>query len=161
VERGTVYQEDYFCGGFQCPNQDGEWREGQRYVCGKVNTNPNNGVTSFDNFFYALLVVFQSVTLEGWSEIMVQVQKTSSRWTSLFFMPLIFIGAFFLLNLTLAVINSRFNDVHNKTKHSHLKKGKSATSKEALEDRKEKSKISARNRWALLKRFLLARRVAR
>ena len=32
----------------------------------------------------------------------------------IFMIPLVFIGAFFLLNLTLAVINSSFNETHKK-----------------------------------------------
>jgi hypothetical protein len=53
----------YFCGGNnKCP--DG-------YFCGKQNENPNYGVTNFDNLMYSLLVVFQCVTLEGWSDIMI------------------------------------------------------------------------------------------
>lgn len=32
----------------------------------------------------------------------------------MFMIPLVFIGAFFLLNLTLAVINSSFNETHKK-----------------------------------------------
>ena len=54
---------DFFCGGEQmCP--DG-------YFCGKMNKNPNYEVTNFDNIFWALLVVFQCITLEGWSDVMV------------------------------------------------------------------------------------------
>ena len=48
-------------------------------------------------------------------------------------MPLIFIGAFFLLNLTLAVINSKFNDEHHRAKTQFNRKGKSGD-KEALEE---------------------------
>ena len=77
-----------------------------------MNENPNFGVTNFDNILYALLAVFQSVTLEGWSSIMVDVQKCFSAYIFLFFVPLVFIGAFFLLNLTLAVINAKFNQAH-------------------------------------------------
>jgi len=35
-----------------------------------------------------------------------------------FMIPLVFIGAFFLLNLTLAVINSSFNETHKKQKNN-------------------------------------------
>ena len=41
------------------------------YFCGKRILNPNNDVTSFDNIFWALLAIFQCVTLEGWSDMMV------------------------------------------------------------------------------------------
>jgi hypothetical protein len=61
-------------------------------------------MTNFDNFLFAMLAVFQCVTLEGWSHIMISIQKAFSPWVIIYFVPLVFIGAFFLLNLTLAVI---------------------------------------------------------
>lgn len=73
-------------------------------------------MTNFDNIFYSLLVVFQSVTLEGWSVIMVQVQKVFNILSLFFFIPLVFIGAFFLLNLTLVVIKSKFTEEHEANK---------------------------------------------
>ena len=60
-------------------------------------------------------MVFQSVTLEGWSDFMVLLEKVQLPVLIYVFMiPLVFIGAFFLLNLTLAVINSSFNETHKK-----------------------------------------------
>ena len=44
----------------QCP---------EGYFCGKQDVNPNYEVTNFDNIFWALLVIFQCITLEGWSDI--------------------------------------------------------------------------------------------
>jgi hypothetical protein len=44
------------------------------YYCGKSNENPNFGVTNFDNVLYSFMAVFQSVTLEGWSDIMSMMQ---------------------------------------------------------------------------------------
>lgn len=81
------------------------------YFCGKRILNPNHDVTSFDNICWAMLAIFQCVTLEGWSDIMVLYQRVYTYYVFLFFVPLVFIGAFFLLNLTLAVINTSFNDV--------------------------------------------------
>lgn len=53
--------EPYICGGGNaCP---------EGFFCGKMNVNPNYEVTNFDNIFWALLVVFQCITLEGWSDI--------------------------------------------------------------------------------------------
>ena len=60
-------------------------------------------------------MVFQSVTLEGWSDLMVQMEQVFVPVVIyLFMIPLVFIGAFFLLNLTLAVINSSFNETHKR-----------------------------------------------
>lgn len=63
-----------------------------------------------------MLVIFQCVTLEGWSDIMVLYQKVYTYYVFLFFVPLVFIGAFFLLNLTLAVINYSFNEAQERMK---------------------------------------------
>lgn len=98
-------QDGAMCGGRAvCP--DG-------YFCGKQNENPNYGVTNFDNLLYSLLVVFQCITLEGWSDIMIEYQMTFSDASFILFLMIVFIGAFFLVNLLLAVINSSFSTTHN------------------------------------------------
>jgi hypothetical protein len=56
--------------------------------------------------------VFASVTLEGWAYLMAAIAKSYTVFSPLFFIPLIFIGAFFLLNLTLAVIKAKFSEEH-------------------------------------------------
>ena len=103
VATGVEHPDGDLCGARDCP---------EGYFCGKGNENPNSGVTNFDNIFYSLLVIFQSVTLEGWSVIMVMIQKTFSVLAFFCFVPIVFIGAFFLLNLTLAVIKSKVREVN-------------------------------------------------
>lgn len=72
--------------------------------------NPDYGTTNFDNILWGLLQVFISITLEGWSEYMVKYQKTYTWLVGpLFFIPMSYLGGFFLLNLLLAVINSSFS----------------------------------------------------
>ena len=41
------------------------------------------------------------------------LEQSFSAMIPVYFLPLVFIGAFFLLNLTLAVINSKFTEAHN------------------------------------------------
>ena len=66
-------------------------------------------------------MVFQSVTLEGWSDLMVLMEQVFVPFVIYIFMvPLVFIGAFFLLNLTLAVINSSFNETHKQHQRALL-----------------------------------------
>lgn len=62
IQTGRVHEDDIICN----PNQD-SCPGG--YFCAKGGANPNYGVTNFDNVPYAILAVFQCVTLEGWSEI--------------------------------------------------------------------------------------------
>jgi uncharacterized paraquat-inducible protein A len=80
------------------------------YFCGKQNENPNYGVTNFDNILFGLLCVFQCITLEGWSDNMVMFQQGYSMYSFVYFFLIVIIGAFFLVNLLLAVINSSFSN---------------------------------------------------
>jgi len=100
IETGQIIEGDV-CGYYEC-------QESQ--VCAKGITNPNWGVTNFDNVLYSFLTVFQCVTLEGWTDIMEDAQKALSYWVALFFLPLVFIGAFLLLNLILAVVKFEFTE---------------------------------------------------
>ncbi len=70
-------------------------------------------MTSFDDFFTAILTVFQCVTLEGWSDVMQLSMKTIHPVAALFFIVLIFFGAFFMVNLTLAVITNKVTEAHS------------------------------------------------
>ena len=75
--------------------------------------------------------------------IMVMLQKSFNSLSFLFFVPLIFVGAFFLLNLTLAVIKSKFTEEHNARKKRHLRK---ELSPEEMEKRKEIERIKIQRR---------------
>ncbi len=70
--------------------------------------SPNWDVTNFDNIGSSFLMVFQITTLEGWSEIMYWLFDAFTVYVVFYFVLLIFIGSFFLINLTLAVIKSKF-----------------------------------------------------
>lgn len=65
----------------------------------------NYDITSFNNVLNASLTIFQTITLEGWSQLMYNYQDTYSYATSsIFFCLVIIIGAFISLNLVLAMI---------------------------------------------------------
>ncbi len=40
--------------------------------------NPNYGATSFDSYPWAMVTLFQSITLEGWVDVMYQLQDGTS-----------------------------------------------------------------------------------
>lgn len=48
--------------------------------------------------------------MEGWTDIMYAIFSTFTIFTMVYFIVLVFVGAFFLLNLTLAVIKAKFTD---------------------------------------------------
>eukprot|EP00347_Sterkiella_histriomuscorum_P015163 403358079 len=161
VETG-IPNYDLFCGSQICPKthfySDGSYDpEGSKYFCGQTNRNPNYGSTSFDNLLYALLVILQSVTLEGWTPIMVTLGKTLSPMAVLYFFPIVFIGAFFLLNLTLAVINSKFNDAHKEQQ----KKKKILKQAGSIKQETEVKNAAASTENNSIKRYLVAKRAAR
>ncbi len=39
---------------------------------------PNNGITNFDNFLFAMLTVFQCITMEGWTDVLYWVRLALS-----------------------------------------------------------------------------------
>lgn len=76
--------------------------------CAYTIGNPRYNTLSFDNFFYASLIVFQIITLEGWSQIMVYAQNSFSYFSLLYFVPLIIFGSMLIYNLSVAALISSF-----------------------------------------------------
>jgi len=81
----------------------------ENQVCGKdVGDNPNGNITSFDNLFQAMLVVFQSITLEGWVDVMYNVRKVRGLIHDIYFITLVLIGSLFMTNVVVAVVAGNF-----------------------------------------------------
>ncbi|OXU26617.1 hypothetical protein TSAR_015744 [Trichomalopsis sarcophagae] len=56
---------------------------------------PNSGITSFDNIGFAMLTVFQCITMEGWTAILYWTNDAlGSTFNWIYFIPLIVIGEF-------------------------------------------------------------------
>ncbi|CAN0374849.1 unnamed protein product [Lampetra planeri] len=70
---------------------------------------PNYGITQFDNILFAGLTVFQCITMEGWVDVLYNTNDAlGNTWNWLYFIPLIIIGSFFMLNLALGVLSGEF-----------------------------------------------------
>ncbi|XP_057674668.1 probable voltage-dependent N-type calcium channel subunit alpha-1B isoform X2 [Corythoichthys intestinalis] len=77
--------------------------------CTEYWTGPNFGITNFDNILFAVLTVFQCITMEGWVDILYSTNDVAGNtWNWLYFIPLIIIGSFFMLNLVLGVLSGEF-----------------------------------------------------
>uniref|UniRef100_H3ATC4 Voltage-dependent P/Q-type calcium channel subunit alpha n=1 Tax=Latimeria chalumnae TaxID=7897 RepID=H3ATC4_LATCH len=77
--------------------------------CTEYWDGPNYGITQFDNILFAVLTVFQCITMEGWTDLLYYSNDASgSTWNWLYFIPLIIIGSFFMLNLVLGVLSGEF-----------------------------------------------------
>uniref|UniRef100_A0A668AV45 Voltage-dependent L-type calcium channel subunit alpha n=1 Tax=Myripristis murdjan TaxID=586833 RepID=A0A668AV45_9TELE len=78
---------------------------------------PNDGITNFDNFAFAMLTVFQCITMEGWTDVLYWVNDAvGNSWPWVYFVTLIIIGSFFVLNLVLGVLSGEFSKEREKAK---------------------------------------------
>eukprot|EP00966_Prymnesium_polylepis_P084247 1950179-Prymnesium_polylepis.1 len=80
--------------------------------CTYFTSNPQINVTNFDHFPAAFVTIFYSVTLEGWVDVLYMLCDTSSPPLAIVYMVLlVFFGAFFVINLLLAVIFDKFDEI--------------------------------------------------
>ncbi|XP_032869031.1 voltage-dependent T-type calcium channel subunit alpha-1I [Amblyraja radiata] len=79
-------------------------------ACQTGDKNPHKGAINFDNIGYAWIVIFQVITLEGWVEIMYYVMDAHSFYNFIYFILLIIVGSFFMINLCLVVIATQFSE---------------------------------------------------
>ncbi|CRK92625.1 CLUMA_CG006168, isoform A [Clunio marinus] len=78
--------------------------------CTQLGGNPFQGTISFDNIGLAWVAIFLVISLEGWTDIMYYVQDAHSFWDWIYFVLLIVIGSFFMINLCLVVIATQFSE---------------------------------------------------
>ncbi|XP_053568794.1 sodium channel protein type 2 subunit alpha-like [Bombina bombina] len=90
----------------QCP--DG-------YVCHKTGKNPNYGYTSFDSFGWAFLSLFRLMTQDYWENLYQQTLRASGKTYMIFFVLVIFLGSFYLVNLILAVVAMAYEEQNQAT----------------------------------------------
>ncbi|XP_072916344.1 voltage-dependent T-type calcium channel subunit alpha-1H [Hemitrygon akajei] len=79
-------------------------------VCRTGDVNPHKGAINFDNIGYAWIAIFQVITLEGWVDIMYYVMDAHSFYNFIYFILLIIVGSFFMINLCLVVIATQFSE---------------------------------------------------
>ncbi|XP_050313239.1 muscle calcium channel subunit alpha-1 isoform X2 [Anthonomus grandis grandis] len=117
---GEQMEEPHPCGdGFNCTIE-----MSSDYICddGKLQDGvewdgPNYGITNFDNFGLAMLTVFQCITLEGWTDVLYNIQDALGReWQWSYFVSMVILGAFFVMNLILGVLSGEFSKEREKAK---------------------------------------------
>uniref|UniRef100_A0A671NMU9 Voltage-dependent P/Q-type calcium channel subunit alpha-1A n=1 Tax=Sinocyclocheilus anshuiensis TaxID=1608454 RepID=A0A671NMU9_9TELE len=96
-------------------------------VCSEYWLGPNYGITQFDNVLFAVLTVFQCITMEGWTDMLYYSNDAlGSAWNWMYYVPLIIIGSFFMLNLVLGVLSGEFakerERVENRSEFLKLKR---------------------------------------
>uniref|UniRef100_A0A8C9XNW4 Sodium channel protein n=1 Tax=Sander lucioperca TaxID=283035 RepID=A0A8C9XNW4_SANLU len=74
------------------------------YVCLKAGRNPNYGYTSYDSFGWAFLALFRLMTQDFWENLFQLTLRAAGKTYMIFFVVIIFLGSFYLINLILAVV---------------------------------------------------------
>ena len=112
--------KENLCGYSEC--------EGE-FICGKMIDNPYYDVMNFDNILYSSLMVFQCITMQAWTVTMFSVARVFNPFSEIYFTLIVLFGSFFLLNLTLAVIKTKFTDVQR----VNMKKTEEINKREPIE----------------------------
>ena len=68
-------------------------------------TNPENGTIHFDDIISSSVLMFEMFTLDGWSDIMYLIRRANnhSNIYDPFFILVVWVGAFFVVNLVCAI----------------------------------------------------------
>lgn len=100
---GLLNSQDDVCGNIKCSPD---------YICAKGLKNINGGIINFDDLTYSFLQVLFVITLDSWTLIMYNIQKSVTNYAWVYFISLVIVGSYVLTNLTLAVIKVKFSETH-------------------------------------------------
>ncbi|XP_075685505.1 sodium channel protein type 2 subunit alpha-like [Rhinoderma darwinii] len=140
----VVYKEKgqkdpYLCGNNsdagQCPTS---------YVCKKVGRNPDYGYTSFDSFGWAFLSLFRLMTQDYWENLYIKTLRASGKTYMIFFVLVIFLGSFYLVNLILAVVAMAYEEQNQATlQEAQQKSDEFRKTMETLRKQQEEAQAAA------------------
>lgn len=98
-----------------CGNSSGAGQCEEGYMCLQgFGSNPNYGYTSFDTFGWAFLSAFRLMTQDYWENLYQLVLRSAGPWHMLFFIVIIFLGSFYLVNLILAIVAMSYDELQKK-----------------------------------------------
>uniref|UniRef100_A0AAY5KM48 Sodium channel protein n=1 Tax=Esox lucius TaxID=8010 RepID=A0AAY5KM48_ESOLU len=80
------------------------------YTCIKAGRNPNYGYTSYDSFGWAFLSLFRLMTQDYWENLFQLTLRAAGKTYMIFFVLVIFLGSFYLINLILAVVAMAYDE---------------------------------------------------
>ncbi|KAG7325513.1 hypothetical protein KOW79_011829 [Hemibagrus wyckioides] len=119
----TAYTENednqYFLEGsldaLLCGNSSDAGKCPEGFTCMKAGRNPNYGYTSFDTFGWAFLALFRLMTQDYWENLFQLTLRAAGKTYMLFFVVVIFLGSFYLINLILAVVAMAYDEQNQAT----------------------------------------------
>lgn len=105
-QTGLQLNEEVYCGNvdFLCPSGN---------FCSKILSNPDYGLSNYDNLLSASLQVFKVITGDDWTNSMFTLQKTFTKFVWIYFVSLVIFGNFFMMNLILAVLKVKYGQNEN------------------------------------------------
>jgi hypothetical protein len=101
---GCPSVEDLVTGASEIADAAGSAYTFNGVACLNQGDNPNFGFSSFDNIGWAMVSMFQVITLDFWEDVYNNVIYATGAPAVVFFILGVFIGAFFVFNLVLAVV---------------------------------------------------------
>uniref|UniRef100_A0A8C3CWJ7 Sodium channel protein n=1 Tax=Cairina moschata TaxID=8855 RepID=A0A8C3CWJ7_CAIMO len=104
-------QKDYLL----CGNSSDAGKCPEGFICVKAGRNPNYGYTSFDTFSWAFLSLFRLMTQDYWENLYQLTLRAVGKTYMIFFVLVIFLGSFYLINLILAVVAMAYEEQNQAT----------------------------------------------
>ncbi|XP_073351598.1 sodium channel, voltage-gated, type I like, alpha b isoform X5 [Pagrus major] len=98
-----------------CGNGSGAGLCPEGFTCIKAGRNPDYGYTSFDTFSWAFLSLFRLMTQDYWENLYQQTLRAAGKPYMIFFVLVIFLGSFYLVNLILAVVAMAYDEQNQAT----------------------------------------------
>ncbi|XP_061544764.1 sodium channel, voltage gated, type VIII, alpha subunit b isoform X7 [Phycodurus eques] len=98
-----------------CGNSSDSGRCPEGFTCLKAGRNPNYGYTSFDSFGWAFLTLFRLMTQDFWENLYMLTLRAAGKTYMIFFVLVIFVGSFYLVNLILAVVAMAYEEQNQAT----------------------------------------------
>ncbi|XP_009978333.1 PREDICTED: sodium channel protein type 4 subunit alpha [Tauraco erythrolophus] len=98
-----------------CGNSSDAGKCPEGYQCMKAGRNPNYGYTSYDTFSWAFLALFRLMTQDYWENLFQLTLRAAGKTYMIFFVVVIFLGSFYLINLILAVVAMAYAEQNDAT----------------------------------------------
>ncbi|XP_041464488.1 sodium channel protein 1 brain-like isoform X3 [Lytechinus variegatus] len=119
----------------------------ENYTCLEgIGDNPNDGYTNFDNIGYSMLTCFQLITLDFWENVYNHILKAQGPFSVFFFLTTTMFGAFYLINLMLAVVSMAYTEEMENQGKEKAKKAKEKKDKVMELDAAKLKKLAAKKK---------------
>ncbi|XP_048170612.1 sodium channel protein type 4 subunit alpha [Corvus hawaiiensis] len=114
-DEGNYYFLEGALDALLCGNSSDAGKCPEGYECMKAGRNPNYGYTSYDTFSWAFLALFRLMTQDYWENLFQLTLRAAGKTYMIFFVVVIFLGSFYLINLILAVVAMAYAEQNDAT----------------------------------------------